>query len=221
MLRCKNKSLTKIGQGAYGTIYMLNKNGRMIVLKVAKDADAERAKHLILWNTIPDACRRYFPKPLNIPSGCKARKNYGLHAMEYVQGVNMQEYIVYNLKIGNKKQIRLVTKLLQDAIMCLWRSGFLHMDLHMKNIIVTKTGIKIIDFGMTEVVTPLKTPKSKAQVIEWFTNRYKETLNKLGFNATNPNLYAYGIKTHKMFYKPNQKLYNTIHKIQPASSLKL
>lgn len=214
-LLCNSSAkVIQIGKGAYGTVYLYSDKSALHVIKIAKDATEERAKHLILWNSLPDACKKYFPKPLPLPGRCRPRDSiHGIHAMEYVKGVNMHEYVKHNFAMGNKEAIKIVTGLLKDAIMCLWRAGFIHMDLHMRNVIVTHSGIKIIDFGMSEKVTPLSTPKTKKELSAWFTNKYKKALNKIGLDGTNPNLYAYGIKTHKMYYKPNQKLYNSLHKL--------
>ena len=219
-LLCNSSAkVIQIGKGAYGTVYLYNDKSGLHVIKIAKNATEERAKHLILWNVLPDACKKYFPKPLHLPRNCRPRESmYGIHAMEYVQGVNMDEYVKHKFAMGNKEDIKLITRLLKDAIMCLWRSGFIHMDLHMRNVIVTHSGIKIIDFGMSEKVTPLGTPKTKKELSAWFTNKYKKALNKIGLNDANPNLYAYGIKKHKMYSKPNQKLYNNLHKL---SSIKI
>ena len=214
-LTCSHKDVKyiQVGKGAYGTIYSVRKSNDHFVLKVAKDASEERSKHLLLWVTLPDKCKKYFVKPLDLPKFCRPTSNlYSMHAMEYVSGVNMHEYVKYNLALGNREKIKFVTSLLKDALMCLWKSGFIHMDLHMQNIIITSNSIKIIDFGMTEKVEPLKnTPKTKAELEKWFSERYITALKKLGMKGTNPNLYAYGIKKHKMYYKPNQQLYNKIH----------
>ena len=204
-----------IGQGAYGKIYKITEPSRATyVLKVATDAKEERAKHIALWNTIDESCRKYFIKPLKLPAYCvPSSKRYSLHAMQYISGVNMHDYVTHQLALGNKFVVKLVKDQLKKAIMCMWKSGFVHMDLHMRNVLVVKDGIKILDFGLSEKVTPLKSPKTKKDLVKWFTEKYEKTLKKLGFNASNPNLYAYGIKKHPMFYKPNQKLYNNLHKL--------
>lgn len=212
-LKCKRSlNAIQIGKGAYGTIYLLSNN---TVVKVAEDAKEERSKHYILWNKLSKDCKKYFVKPVDLPKNCRSTNpRYSIHAMEYVKGVNMHDYIKYNLLINNKKEIKVATKALKDAIMCLWRNGFIHMDLHLRNVLVTRNGIKIIDFGMSEIVTPLKAPKTKKDIEKWFSEKYITKLNILGFKATNPNLYAYGIKKHKMFYKPNQELFNKMHKVK-------
>lgn len=207
-----------IGKGVYGTVYFVDN----YVLKVAMDADSERAKHIMLWNILDSNCKKYFPKPLTLPKNCKATKPaYSMHAMEYIHGVNMYDFAKYNIAIGNKESIKHVMKELKQAIMCLWKSGFIHNDLHMKNVIVTTSNsIKIIDFGLSENVTPLKTPKTKKELTKWFSEKYTKSLNKHGFNKMNPNLYAYGIKKHKMYATKNQKLYNEMHKIVKSASIK-
>ena len=204
-----------IGQGAYGKIYkMTDRTKGTYVLKVATDAKEERAKHIALWNTVDKNCRQYFVKPLPLPIGCKpSSTRYSLHAMEHVTGVNMHDYVVHQLTFGKKLEVKIVMSHLKKAIMCLWKSGFIHMDLHMKNVIVVKNGIKIIDFGLSEKVTPLKGLATKRQLIKWFTERYTKALVKLRLKSSNPNLYAYGIKKHPMYYKPDQKLYNKLHEM--------
>ena len=214
----ENTTIEKIGAGAYGEIYIISQAGYKYVLKIAKDAKTERAKHVYLWNTLPENCRKYFIKPLPLPTNCKPKAGYFLHAMEHIRGVNMHDYVKYNLSIGNKNAIKIVTAMLKSAIFCLWKAGLIHMDLHMRNVLVTNDSIKIIDFGLSEKVSPLGSPKTKKELTEWFTKKYIKRLKELGFNSANPNLYAYGIKKHKMFYKPNQNLYNQMHKM---SSIKL
>ena len=215
-LVCTSKSTPNvrfIARGSYGTIYLINN----VVIKVANDAKEERKKHIMLWKALSPECKKYFVKPLKIPTNCRAQKGYSSHAMEYVTGVNMHEFVKYALKTGNKDAVAIVMNKLKKAIMCLWKSGFIHNDLHMRNVLVTDTGIKIIDFGLSEKVTPLKTPFTNKQITNWFTNKYTKSLNKLGFNVMNPNLYAYGIEKHNMFSKLNQKLYNKCKKCTSTS----
>lgn len=215
-LVCKKPGVVanEIGKGAYGTIYLVEEKSTKYVLKVASDATDERAKHLALWHMLPVSCKKYFITPYTLPSYCKpALPRYGLHAMEYIHGKNMRDYIRDNLTLGNKQAVKIVLAMLKEALMCLWKSGFVHMDLHLGNVLVTNGSIKIIDFGMSEAVTPLGSPKTKKELEAWFSNKYVKGLKKLGLQRTNPNLYAYGIKKHKMYYGPNQKLYNQMHKM--------
>ena len=107
-------NVRKIGQGAYGTIYTINDK---YVLKVAKDAKEERAKHIILWHTLDKECKKYFVKPYQLPLDCRpANKKYQMHAMEKINGVNMSDFIQYHLAVDDKIAIKIVMKQLKSAI---------------------------------------------------------------------------------------------------------
>tara|TARA_B110000977_G_C11091322_1_gene497058 strand:- start:5934 stop:6578 length:645 start_codon:yes stop_codon:yes gene_type:complete len=211
-LVCDNRENIKlIGKGAYGTIFLRNN----VVIKIATDAKEERTKHLDLWYSLPTSCRKYFVRPLKLPPDCKVTsKKYSLHAMEFFKGTNMHDYVILNVGLGNISLVEKALTELKKAILCMWKSGYIHNDLHMQNVLVSSAQkIKIIDFGLSEKVSPLKNQTSEKEISKWFSKKYVKVLKKHGFRTMNPDLYAYGVKKHRMFSKHNQKLYNVMHKI--------
>lgn len=71
--------------------------------------------------------------------------------MEYIQGVTLLNYVTKQKK---DKKLPLSTYVkIECALILLWRSGLIHTDLHMGNIILTNVGqddetVTIIDYGL-------------------------------------------------------------------------
>jgi len=207
-----------IGEGSYGKVFLLHDttNDSKVIVKYSSDALEERMKHFEIYSLVDKRCQKYFPKPVLIPKYCKGSN---VHAMEYVQGVSLDIVAQKLLNSGNMDDLHILMYNVQNAILCLWEGGFVHMDLHIHNIIVKPNlNVKIIDFGLTQRASPLrKSPKSLRDISDWFTSQYNKGLHKLRIPKTNPNLYIYGIKTHTMYHKKSQNLMNNIYKTLKTS----
>lgn len=203
-----------IGEGAYGTVLRKTTATKDLAIKIGMDAYKERKKHFLLWRKLPPHCKKYFPEPLPIPR--QVRRNFAnkpIHAMEYIHGKTMFQFVHTQLEKGNIQAIRKSFQLLKRAIMCLWMNGFIHNDLHMENIIVYRNSIKIIDFDFLKRVTPLNTYATYSQVVNWYSKHYENTLSECGLKKINPNLTAFGIKKYKMFNKKSNILYRFLHNV--------
>lgn len=84
--------------------------------------------------------------------------------MEHVEGISMEEYI--KAKKARKETIPFkVLDQMSRGIMTMWMAGFVHSDLHHKNVIVTKNeDVKIIDFGMARLIPE----KTHAKIVQMF-----------------------------------------------------
>jgi serine/threonine protein kinase len=85
-------------------------------------------------------------------------------AMEYVEGISLRNYILKN-PISLKRALAIIIDIAY-ALCHLHTHGVIHRDLKPENILVTQNGsIKVIDFGisqlLTEKVTPDKPPKQR------------------------------------------------------------
>ena len=103
-----------------------------------------RAKHKSLFKKLSPTCQKYFVMPLNVRDYCK-RDTGQLHAMEYVDGQTLNRWLDGPVLPDQRAKI---IKQLQSALFCMWKAGYIHGDLHLNNVLVTKKNmIKIIDFG--------------------------------------------------------------------------
>lgn len=68
--------------------------------------------------------------------------------MEYVEGIDLEEYIQRNKPLSLNEAIRIMDQVL-SAIICAHQHGVIHRDLKPQNILMDKMGnIKIVDFGI-------------------------------------------------------------------------
>lgn len=85
-------------------------------------------------------------------------------AMEYIEGISLRKYILKN-PISLKRALGIIIDIAY-ALCHLHTHGVIHRDLKPENILVTENGaIKVIDFGisqlLTEKVTPDQPPRQK------------------------------------------------------------
>src|SRR5262249_19614263 len=154
-LNCQRVShywiLNKLGAGGIGIFYMAEdiRLGRTVALKFLPD----------LFDDDPPAVERFHHEAraasaLNHPNICvlydigRAEGRLFL-TMEYLEGRNLREHIA-----GKPLAIPEVLNLsrqIADALDHTHQVGIVHGDLRPDNIIVTKSGAKLLDFGLAKV----------------------------------------------------------------------
>lgn len=83
------------------------------------------------------------PRPLAF----NEQENYAWFVQEFIGGAGLPEFITYNKNIS-LKQITSVAKEIVNAFAKIHSKGIVHGDIHPGNIIVTSSGIKVLDFGL-------------------------------------------------------------------------
>lgn len=230
--------LRTIAKGVYGIAMELELNNSVYVVKVDKEnrnsvAD-ERITHIMLYKALQKkqkGCELAVPEPvIDQEEIGKIMKMYNIqtfHAMERVEGKTLYEFLKkHHHDVGKTQK---VVRNLKNAILCMWKAGFIHSDLHLDNIIVTpKLGVKLIDFGMTTRVTPLQDDvlhSDTKQIQTWFSSFWPAILESLKLQTGNPNVHAYGLykrypKQLKMFAKKDATVFKHMHNVSARASVK-
>jgi Tol biopolymer transport system component/predicted Ser/Thr protein kinase len=133
--------LTPIGAGGMGEVYKARDTrlDRIVAIKVAKEQFSERfereARAVAALNH-PHICHLYDVGP-----------NYLV--MELVEGTPLKGPLPLNKAIEYAGQIL-------DALDAAHKKGITHRDLKPANILVTRQGIKLLDFGLAKQTAPLQ-----------------------------------------------------------------
>jgi predicted Ser/Thr protein kinase/WD40 repeat protein len=131
----------KLGEGGMGKVYRATDSrlGREVAIKVAKEQFSERFEreaHAVAALNHPHICHLYDVGP-----------NYLV--MELVEGTPLKGPLPLEKAIEYAGQIL-------DALDAAHKKGITHRDLKPANILVTKQGIKLLDFGLAKRTAPLK-----------------------------------------------------------------
>ena len=185
-------------------------NKKKTVLKTSTSSRLQRESrlHFELYKKIPQKCKKFVVKPLKVSKAIRSKfKGTHLHAMEHVDGVEFIR-ILKSSSIKREFKMKLI-KELRKVVLCLWKNGFIHGDLHYHNVMVVKKGdtyqIKLIDFGHSRRVTPLKKISDKDA---WFKKHWNAHENAWGGN---PNIVIFGSKI-PMYAKTHKNIINKVMK---------
>ena len=131
-----------IGAGGMGQVYKARDTrlDRTVAVKIASEGFTERfdreARAVAALNH-PNICQLYDVGP-----------NYLV--MEFVEGEPLQGPLPVEKAVAYANQIL-------DALAAAHKKGIIHRDLKPANILVTRLGVKLLDFGLARLESPLKT----------------------------------------------------------------
>jgi serine/threonine protein kinase len=135
------ETLESIGAGGMGEVWKARDTrlGRLVAIKVSKDQFSERfdreARAVAALNH-PHICQLYDVGP-----------NYLV--MEFIEGTSVRGPLPVTQAVEYAGQIL-------EALDAAHRKGITHRDLKPANILITKQGIKLLDFGLAKQSAPLK-----------------------------------------------------------------
>src|ERR1700681_4460835 len=136
--------LAPIGKGGMGEVYRAydSRLKRDVAIKVSAEQFSERfereAQAIAALNH-PNICHLYDVGP-----------NYLV--MEYIEGTPLKGPLPVHQALKYAAQIC-------DALDAAHKKGITHRDLKPANILVTKAGIKLLDFGLARLSTAAQAPK--------------------------------------------------------------
>src|SRR6478672_5281581 len=146
------KILSMIGKGGMGEVYRGNDTrlGRSVAIKVSSrefnDRFEREAKAISALNH-PNICTLYDVGP-----------NYLV--MEYVEG-DMLSKLIERGPLPLDKALGYAVQIV-DALAAAHAKGVIHRDLKPGNVIVTRNGVKVLDFGLAKFSTEKVSPESAA-----------------------------------------------------------
>ena len=213
------------GVGSYGVVYNVTIDGKPYVVKVDRRnwlLKREMAIHTEIYNALGARCKRFVPAPYVPKDGDVVdmldhlRRLVGgkrAFAMEYVDGVTLHTFVS---RTKDYAKLSAVRENLKKAVMCLWKAGYIHADLHMANVMVARNlDVKIIDFGYASRVDPLlKT--DRASVRAWFASHWAPIKQMWRLADMNPNVHAYGLQKKygpelRMYARGDEQKYKELH----------
>src|SRR6202049_3810161 len=130
--------LAPIGAGGMGDVYRARdpRLNRDVAIKVSKTEFSERFEreaHAVAALNHPHICQLYDVGP-----------NYLV--MEYIEGTPLKGPLPVDQALKYAAQIC-------DALDAAHKKGITHRDLKPANILVTKAGVKLLDFGLARIAT--------------------------------------------------------------------
>ena len=156
----KNKKVIKLGEGYQGSVYKLNNN--ICVKAEISDLNSYTIKDFNKEYYISKLCGKYNISPKiykkKILYNKFNAKLIKLIYMEYIEGLTLYDFIEKYKPTA--KKIENINKLINKKINILHKLGFLHQDLHKKNIMIHNNknkiiNIYIIDFGFSVKINNL------------------------------------------------------------------
>lgn len=144
------KIIKFLGQGAYGEVLLVEKEGQKYALKIIKKGSFDVSEIDILMDVSKiKGYNKYFPR---IYKRIDYSNSIGI-LMEYIQGENLYNIYESGKKLS-EKNILLITKEILKGLKLLNDNGIAHRDIKDENVIVlnkntNKPVIKIVDFGFS------------------------------------------------------------------------
>jgi len=187
------ETLEAIGAGGMGEVWKARDTrlDRIVAIKISKEQFSERfeseARAVAALNH-PNICQLYDVGP-----------NYLV--MEYIEGAPLKGPLPIEKAVEYAGQIL-------EALDAAHRKGITHRDLKPANILVTKQGIKLLDFGLAKQAGPLKEAgdatltqalTQQGQILGTLQYMAPEQLQGKDTDARS-DLFAFGCVLYEMLY---------------------
>ena len=146
--------LNEIGRGSYGNVYLVHNKKKLFALKTAEinqiSLNKDKVHYYLNEKIIMQQVQHPFIVHLN--NTFKTR-DYIFFIMEYVNGINMREYLNNRNKkqIRNLEEVKFYSAILFNVLHYLTQRKIIHRDIKPDNLIINTNGyIKLIDFGVAK-----------------------------------------------------------------------
>lgn len=161
-----SKCVKKLGEGSFGKTYLFQKGNKKLAVKYILDSKGKNKdfikKEADILLRLQDSCNKYnilcFESIFNID-------NKYFVITEFIDGLDLRDFIdnVITKKISKSLIDPLVTKCIKiikdliNAVEYIHKIGIIHYDIKPENVMITRTSMKLIDFGAAEIIINGKT----------------------------------------------------------------
>jgi len=151
----------KISEGAFGTVYLDEYEGKKVVVKVmdktAPEAGVQFTNEVEAFKTLQQG--NFHHENIVRMFGSKEDENHYYIYLEYLEGGDLFEFLSErrNYFLENPKIFIKLVKSLSAALYHIHKNGLVYGDLKLENIVLdTEGNFKLVDFGLTNKPNFLK-----------------------------------------------------------------
>uniref|UniRef100_A0AC35FJP5 Tyrosine-protein kinase n=1 Tax=Panagrolaimus sp. PS1159 TaxID=55785 RepID=A0AC35FJP5_9BILA len=193
------KLLKKLGEGAFGEVYLSDFNGATGKSEVAVKTMRDEASRDARLKFMKEArlMRKFTHKHVVKIYGVAVHENPLMIIMEFCPGGSLLSYLRKNKeKLSNGTRLRFATEA-ADGLWYLERQKLVHRDIAARNCLLTaKNELKISDFGMSDEREKLNTEGKLEKVpIKWLA--YETMQNKIYSHKT--DVWSYGVLVYEIY----------------------
>lgn len=148
-----------IGAGGMGEVYRAKdtKLGRDVAIKVLPPGLAGDASHMIRFRREAQVLASLNHPNIAIIHGLEESGDITALVMEFVEGETLEARLRKGA-LAPEQAVRLAIRI-AEALEAAHRKGIVHRDLKPANVILTKAGVKLLDFGLAKLVeSPAASP---------------------------------------------------------------
>jgi serine/threonine protein kinase len=160
----------RLGQGGMGVVFLAEKDNFQAAIKVVRTSflDDQSLKSRIIREI--DVLKKIKSPFVAAMIEADVSSESAWFATEYVEGLNLKQYVEANGPLNSENWLKLAQGLL-SAFETIHKQNVIHRDIKPSNILLGKTGAKIIDFGiaLTEEATSLTTTGLVAGSPAWLS----------------------------------------------------
>ena len=142
--------IQKLGEGQFGETWLANYKNQKVAVKKMKHASLLVDNEIKVMRSVLDECKKY--------SACLIDVVDDNIIMDYLPGVSLQSIIN---QIESKNRNVEILYPLKEGLIYLHSHNIAHQDIKPDNIMMTETGPKFIDFGLSCVVTTVEVYSQK------------------------------------------------------------
>ena len=167
--------VTQLGRGGMGDVYLAERNDgqfeRRVALKVIRQDQSNRELMERFLAERQIVANLHHPNIAALLEGGVDAEARPYCALEYIEGVELCEHCDENM-VSLEGRLDLFLQIC-SAVHYAHQRLVIHQDLKPSNVLVTPSGqVKLLDFGVAELISPRRTPASSPSGSKWITLEY-------------------------------------------------
>lgn len=141
--------IARLGAGGMGVVFLGTKGVERYAIKVVRSSYLDSPDLKSRFQREIETLRRLASPNVARLVDSATEKDVAWHAVEFVNGPNLREFVEANGPLTESAWWSLA-KQLQRALFDIHSVGIVHRDLKPSNIVMSESGMKVIDFGISQ-----------------------------------------------------------------------